>query len=56
MFQTDVQLPIDSVQILGISTLLTFVPVPLAASHQTGAVTLLSVAIWLVHELKRLPK
>eukprot|EP01133_Synstelium_polycarpum_P003817 gene3817-4405_t len=42
--------------ILGISTLLTFVPVSLGASHQAGSLTLLSVAIWLLHELKRLPK
>jgi len=42
--------------ILGISTLLTFVPVPLAAAHQSGAITLLSVVLWLLHELKRLPK
>lgn len=42
--------------VLGITTLLTFVPVPLAASHQAGAVTLMSVAAWLVHELRRLPK
>ncbi|EFA78166.1 cytochrome c oxidase assembly protein [Heterostelium album PN500] len=42
--------------ILGISTLLTFVPTPLAATHQAGSLTLLSVAIWLLHELKKLPK
>lgn len=42
--------------ILGITTLLTFVPVPLAAAHQSGAVTLFSIAIWLLHELRRLPK
>lgn len=44
---------------LGVSTLLTFVPVPLASSHQAGAVTLLSVVLWLAHELKllrRIPK
>lgn len=44
---------------LGISTLLTYVPVPLAASHQSGSLILLSLAIWLSHELKylkRLPK
>uniref|UniRef100_A0A182RPD4 Cytochrome c oxidase assembly protein subunit 15 n=1 Tax=Anopheles funestus TaxID=62324 RepID=A0A182RPD4_ANOFN len=44
---------------LGITTLLTYVPVPLAASHQSGSLILLSLAIWLTHELKlvkRLPK
>ncbi|EAA00923.3 AGAP001744-PA [Anopheles gambiae str. PEST] len=44
---------------LGITTLLTYVPVPLAASHQSGSLVLLSLAIWLTHELKlvkRLPK
>lgn len=38
--------------ILGISTLLTYVPVPLAASHQSGSLILLSLAVWLTHELK----
>lgn len=44
---------------LGILTLLLQVPKPLAASHQTGALALLSTAIWLTHELKflrRIPK
>lgn len=44
---------------LGVSTLLTYVPVSLASSHQAGAVTLLSVALWLSHELRllrRIPK
>lgn len=44
---------------LGIATLLYYVPKTLAASHQTGALTLLSTAIWLSHELKllkRIPK
>eukprot|EP01132_Coremiostelium_polycephalum_P004649 gene4649-5808_t len=41
---------------LGITTLLTFVPVSLGASHQAGSLTLLSIAIWLLHELKKLPK
>ena len=40
--------------ILGISTLLTYVPVPLAASHQSGSLVLLSFAVWLTHELKLL--
>lgn len=45
--------------ILGITTLLTYVPVPLAASHQSGSLVLLSLAVWLTHEcklLKRIPK
>jgi len=45
--------------ILGISTLLMYVPIPLAASHQSGSLVLLSLAVWLTHELKyvkRLPK
>jgi cytochrome c oxidase assembly protein subunit 15 len=45
--------------ILGISTLLVYVPIPLAASHQSGSLVLLSLAVWLTHELKyvkRLPK
>lgn len=37
---------------LGISTLLTYVPTDLAASHQSGSLILLSLAIWLTHELK----
>eukprot|EP01135_Chromosphaera_perkinsii_P000304 Nk52_evm73s62 gene=Nk52_evmTU73s62 len=41
---------------LGISTLLYFVPVELAASHQAGSLTLLTCAMWLANELKRLPK
>ncbi|KRT84831.1 hypothetical protein AMK59_253 [Oryctes borbonicus] len=42
--------------ILGISTLLTYVPVSLAASHQAGSLMTLSTAVWLTHELKKLPK
>lgn len=37
---------------LGISTLLYFVPTPLAAAHQAGSLTLLSMALWLVHTLR----
>lgn len=37
---------------LGITTLLTYVPVSMAAAHQSGSLTLLSFAIWLTHELK----
>jgi cytochrome c oxidase assembly protein subunit 15 len=36
---------------LGISTLLLVVPVPLAAAHQGGAVLLLTAALWAGHEL-----
>lgn len=39
---------------LGITTLLTYVPVPIAATHQSGSLILLSFAIWLSHELKLL--
>jgi cytochrome c oxidase assembly protein subunit 15 len=42
--------------ILGISTLLTYVPVTLATSHQSGSLILLSLAVWLTHELKYLKK
>lgn len=42
--------------VLGISTLLTYVPVALAASHQSGSLVLLSLAVWLTHELKWLKK
>lgn len=38
---------------LGISTLLTFVPTPLAAMHQAGSLTLLTTALWCAHELRR---
>ncbi|CAL8115362.1 unnamed protein product [Orchesella dallaii] len=41
---------------LGITTLLLYVPTHLAATHQSGSLVLLSLAIWLTHELKRLPK
>ncbi len=37
---------------LGISTLLLVVPVPLAAAHQGGAVLLLTVVLWAGHELR----
>ncbi|XP_063826890.1 cytochrome c oxidase assembly protein COX15 homolog [Ostrinia nubilalis] len=39
---------------LGIATLLTYVPTPLAASHQSGSLLLLTLAIWLTHEIKLL--
>ncbi|XP_064630260.1 heme A synthase COX15-like [Lineus longissimus] len=41
---------------LGITTLLTYVPTPLAATHQSGSLILLSISIWLMKELKRIPK
>ncbi|KAM9958272.1 hypothetical protein ACTFIW_001134 [Dictyostelium discoideum] len=54
---TNCLLAVGTAQVaLGITTLLTFVPVSLGAAHQTGSLTLLSVAIWLLHELKKLPK
>ncbi|XP_043568898.1 cytochrome c oxidase assembly protein COX15 homolog isoform X1 [Chiloscyllium plagiosum] len=41
---------------LGITTLLLYVPTPLAATHQSGSLVLLSLALWLIHELRRIPK
>ena len=41
---------------LGIATLLYYVPTNLAALHQSGSLALLSFAIWLSTELKRIPK
>jgi len=38
---------------LGLSTLLLIVPVPLAAAHQAGAVALLSMIFWALHELRQ---
>ncbi|MEE8563617.1 MAG: COX15/CtaA family protein [Alphaproteobacteria bacterium] len=37
---------------LGIATLLLVVPVPLAAAHQAGALVLLGLLVWILHELK----
>ena len=37
---------------LGISTLLLAVPVPLAASHQAGALILLTAMLWARHEFR----
>lgn len=37
---------------LGIATLLLYVPKELAATHQSGALALLTSALWLSHELK----
>lgn len=41
---------------LGISTLLLYVPVSLAAVHQSGSLLTLSFAIWLTHELRHVKK
>ncbi|XP_038847625.1 cytochrome c oxidase assembly protein COX15 homolog [Salvelinus namaycush] len=41
---------------LGISTLLLYVPTPLAATHQSGSVALLSFAIWVLAELRKVAK
>ncbi|XP_013876488.1 heme A synthase COX15 [Austrofundulus limnaeus] len=41
---------------LGICTLLMYVPTPLAATHQSGSVALLSLAIWVLAELRKMPK
>ena len=38
---------------LGISTLVLVVPVPLAAAHQAGALVLLTASVWVVYELGR---
>ncbi len=40
---------------LGISTLLLYVPVPLAAAHQGGALTLFTIMLFVSHELRRTP-
>lgn len=37
---------------LGISTLIYFVPIPLAAAHQAGSLSLLTMAVWLMHTLR----
>lgn len=41
---------------LGVSTLLTHVHTHVASTHQAGAITLLSISLWLMHILKRIPK
>lgn len=51
---TGVMFAMANVQVLlGISTLLYLVPVPLAAAHQAGSVALLSAAIHLLVTLRR---
>ncbi|KNC85181.1 hypothetical protein SARC_02638 [Sphaeroforma arctica JP610] len=37
---------------LGIATLLYFVPTPLAVTHQSGSVALLTTALWVMNELR----
>merc|ERR1719391_1211974 len=37
---------------MGITTLLLYVPVPVAAAHQSGALATLSLAMWLAHEMR----
>ncbi|HYG91737.1 MAG TPA: COX15/CtaA family protein [Azospirillum sp.] len=37
---------------LGIATLLTVVAIPLAAAHQAGALMVVGLLVWLLHELK----
>ncbi|ESO94970.1 hypothetical protein LOTGIDRAFT_117398 [Lottia gigantea] len=41
---------------LGITTLLMYVPTHLAATHQSGSLVLLSFAVWLANELRKMPK
>ncbi|MGH8507442.1 MAG: COX15/CtaA family protein [Gammaproteobacteria bacterium] len=40
---------------LGISTLIFVMPLPLALAHQAGALVLLTMAIWTLHELRSSP-
>ena len=40
---------------LGISTLIFVVPLPLALAHQAGALVLLTIAIWTLHEMHSSP-
>ena len=42
--------------VLGISTLLMYVPAGLGAAHQAGALTLLTLALMLAHTLRRGPR
>ncbi|KAJ3371326.1 Cytochrome c oxidase assembly protein cox15 [Kappamyces sp. JEL0680] len=52
---TNTLLGVACIQVsLGIATLLYLVPVPLAAAHQAGSLSLLTVAVWLAHTLKRI--
>ena len=47
------QLPVWLQVALGITTLLTYVPVSLGSAHQAGALTLFSVVLALMHSLRR---
>ena len=38
---------------LGIATLLTYVPVELAAAHQAGSLTLLTASLYCLHTIRR---
>lgn len=42
--------------ILGITTLINFVPTWLASLHQNGSMALITFAIWFTSEIKRIPK
>uniref|UniRef100_A0AC35GR96 Cytochrome c oxidase assembly protein COX15 homolog n=1 Tax=Panagrolaimus sp. PS1159 TaxID=55785 RepID=A0AC35GR96_9BILA len=42
--------------LLGITTLIHFVPVWLASLHQNGSLALISFAMWLTNEIRRVPK
>ena len=44
--------------VLGISTLLLHVPIPLAVAHQSGSVVLLTSVLWTLHSLRfaKVPK
>ncbi len=42
--------------LLGLTTLLTYVPVSVASAHQIGSLTLFTTMLWLLHVCKRLPK
>jgi cytochrome c oxidase assembly protein subunit 15 len=47
---TTVLLFVLSLQVvLGISTLLFYIPIPVAAAHQVGAIALLSVSLFITH-------
>jgi len=41
---------------LGVATLLTYVPVPLGALHQAGALVLFSTALWALHTVRAAPR
>ena len=40
--------------LMGISTLVHYVPTSQAVAHQSGSTTLLTTAIWFAHEMKKL--